>query len=87
MPADLAADFAALEAADARANAHHEFIPRIAWPEGVRMAVNVTLDCGGAALVARITRQSAAALELTPGRDVFAVIKAVSVSGPSTEPR
>jgi molybdate transport system ATP-binding protein len=52
-----------------------------------RASVNVTLDCGGAALVARITRQSAAALELTPGRDVFAVIKAVSVSGPSTEPR
>jgi peptidoglycan/xylan/chitin deacetylase (PgdA/CDA1 family) len=44
MPADLAADLAALEAADARASAHHEFIPRIAWPEGVRMAVNVTLD-------------------------------------------
>ena len=44
MPADLAADLAALEAADARACAHHEFIPRIAWPEGVRMAVNVTLD-------------------------------------------
>ena len=40
MPADLAADLAALEAADARASAHHEFIPRIAWPEGVRMAVN-----------------------------------------------
>ncbi len=44
MPADLAADLAALQAADARASAHHEFIPRIAWPEGVRMAVNVTLD-------------------------------------------
>jgi len=44
MPADLAADYAALEAAEARATAHHEFIPRIAWPDGVRMAVNVTLD-------------------------------------------
>ena len=44
MPADLAADYAALEAAEARAIAHHEFIPRIAWPDGVRMAVNVTLD-------------------------------------------
>lgn len=52
-----------------------------------RASVNVTLDCGGAAVVARITRQSSEALKLDAGREVFAVIKAVSVSGPSPEPR
>lgn len=44
MPSDHEAEIAALAAAAARADAHHEFIPRIAWPAGVRMAVNVTLD-------------------------------------------
>ena len=43
-PTDLAADLAILQAAAARADAHHEFIPKIAWPAGIRMAVNVTLD-------------------------------------------
>jgi molybdate transport system ATP-binding protein len=41
-------------------------------------AVNVTLDCGGSAVVARITRQSAAALGLRRGLEAFAVVKAVS---------
>jgi molybdate transport system ATP-binding protein len=50
-------------------------------------AVNVTLDCGGSPVVARITRQSAAALGIRPGLQAFAVVKAVSVSGPTTEPR
>lgn len=48
-------------------------------------AVNVRLDCGGAAVLARITRQSAAGLGLAPGQTVFAVVKAVSVSAPSPE--
>jgi molybdate transport system ATP-binding protein len=38
----------------------------------------VRLDCGGDILVARVTRHSAAALGLAPGRDVFAVVKAVT---------
>ncbi|MFM8746453.1 MAG: molybdenum ABC transporter ATP-binding protein [Aestuariivirga sp.] len=46
-------------------------------------AVTVTLDCGGQALLARITRHSAEALELKPGSAVHGVVKAVSVSGPS----
>ena len=50
-------------------------------------SVNVRLDCGGAAVVARITRHSAAALELAPGKPAYAVVKAVSVSGPAGEPR
>jgi len=58
-----------------------------AMADAGRASVNVTLDCGGAALVARITRQSAAVLHLAPEREVFAVVKAVSVSGPSPEAR
>ena len=50
-------------------------------------AVNVTLDCGGAPVVARITRQSAVALGLRPGVAAYAVVKAVSVSGPTAETR
>lgn len=38
----------------------------------------VRLDCGGDMLVARITRQSVAALGLRPGSEVFAVVKAVT---------
>jgi len=49
-------------------------------------SVNVRLDCGGAAVVARITRHSASALGLAPGTPAFAVVKAVSVSGPTAEP-
>jgi molybdate transport system ATP-binding protein len=37
------------------------------------------LDAGGAGLVARITKRSAHDLALVPGRDVFAVIKSISV--------
>ncbi|WP_421694790.1 molybdenum ABC transporter ATP-binding protein [Aestuariivirga sp.] len=48
-------------------------------------SVNVRLDCGGAAVVARITRHSAHALGLAPGTRAFAVVKAVSVSGPSPD--
>lgn len=46
-------------------------------------SVNVKLDCGGAFVLARITRHSASELELRPGTRAYAVVKAVSVSGPS----
>ena len=38
----------------------------------------VRLDCGGDRLLARITRRSVAALDLAPGREVWAVVKAVT---------
>jgi molybdate transport system ATP-binding protein len=41
----------------------------------------VRLDAGGAPLVARITRRSAARLELRPGQEVWAQIKAVALVG------
>ena len=41
----------------------------------------VKLDTGGAPLVARITRRSAAKLELAPGQGVWAQIKAVALVG------
>lgn len=50
-------------------------------------AVNVTLDCGGSPVLARITRQSAAALGISPGLAAYAVVKAVSVSGPAAQAR
>lgn len=40
----------------------------------------VRLDAGGETLLARVTRRSATALDLRPGRPIFAVIKAVSVA-------
>lgn len=40
----------------------------------------VMLDCAGAALMARVTARSVAALDLAPGRPVWAVIKALSVA-------
>lgn len=46
-------------------------------------SVNVKLDCGGAVIMARITRHSASVLQLEPGSRAYAVVKAVSVSGPS----
>ena len=42
--------------------------------------VLVRLDAGGEVLLARITRRSAAALDLRPGKPVHAVLKAVSVA-------
>ncbi len=41
--------------------------------------VLVALDAGGAALLARVTRKSARALALAPGRRVFAQVKGVAV--------
>ncbi|MGQ2980980.1 MAG: molybdenum ABC transporter ATP-binding protein [Polaromonas sp.] len=43
--------------------------------------VMVSLDAGGSTLLARITRKSAAALDLQPGRAVFAQVKGVAVLG------
>lgn len=40
----------------------------------------VRLDAGGETILARITRRSADALALTPGKPVFAILKAVSVA-------
>ncbi len=39
----------------------------------------IRLDCGGAALLARITRLSLSEMELAPGRRVFAVVKSVAL--------
>ena len=41
----------------------------------------VRLDVGGVALLAQVTRRSWNALELSPGRSVWAQIKAVALSG------
>ncbi len=41
---------------------------------------DIRLVCGGSILLARITRRSAERLGLGPGREVIAVIKAVSVN-------
>jgi molybdate transport system ATP-binding protein len=41
---------------------------------------DIRLICGGSILLARITRRSADRLGLIPGREVIAVIKAVSVN-------
>jgi len=47
---------------------------------GTGPGVIVQMQCGDDRLLARITRRSADALALTPGKDVFAVIKSVSVA-------
>lgn len=49
-------------------------------------SVDVAVNCAGENVMARVTRQSAAALGLAPGRTVFAIVKAVSVSAPGTPP-
>jgi molybdate transport system ATP-binding protein len=43
-----------------------------------RPIVEIRLDCGGEALVARLTRRSVETLGLAPGRPVFAVIKSIA---------
>ena len=42
-------------------------------------SADVRLDAGGSALLARITRKSASTLALAPGKQVYALIKAVAV--------
>lgn len=56
-------------------------VTSVAGDEGAR--VDVHLDAGGTPLVARVTRKSASALTLSPGKPVFALIKAVAVDRPS----
>ena len=48
--------------------------------EGEGPGALVQLEAGDEIILARITRRSAAALELAPGREVHAVLKAVSVA-------
>lgn len=45
--------------------------------------IEVRLDCNGDALLARVTRLSAARLALTPGKTVYAMIKTVALDGGS----
>lgn len=52
----------------------------IALRDGRGPGVIVRLDCGGDTLLARITRRSAQALGIAPGRQVWAVVKSVSVA-------
>ena len=47
-------------------------------PEGTAM-VTVRLMAGGVPLLARVTRKSASALDLTPGRQVYAQAKSVAL--------
>ena len=55
-------------------------------PQPSPATVAVRLDCGGATLVARITRKSLAALDLAPGKAVHAVIKSVSLDHRAPRP-
>jgi molybdate transport system ATP-binding protein len=55
-------------------------------PQPSPATVAVRLDCGGATLVARITRKSLAALDLAPGKAVHAVIKSVSLDHRARRP-
>jgi molybdate transport system ATP-binding protein len=41
-------------------------------------SVEMRLDCGGEALIARLTKRSVEALGLVPGRQVYAVIKSIA---------
>ena len=45
---------------------------------GAGPIVELRLDCGGAVLLARITRQSVQSLGLAPGRPVYAVVKSIA---------
>jgi molybdate transport system ATP-binding protein len=47
--------------------------------EESRTVIDVTLDCGGQRLLARITRKSAVAMRLATGVSLFAVIKSVAL--------
>ena len=44
-------------------------------------ASEIRLDCGGEAIVARLTRHSVERLGIEPGRRVYAVVKAVAIDG------
>jgi molybdate transport system ATP-binding protein len=51
-------------------------VAEIGEPEGA--SVEMRLDCNGEALIARLTRRSVEALDLVPGRQVYAVIKSIA---------
>lgn len=48
--------------------------------------MDLRLDCGGAAILARITRAACEDLALAPGRQVWAVIKTVNIARASSAP-
>lgn len=48
--------------------------------------LDVSIDCNGETVLARVTRQSAHALELAPGQRVYAVVKTVSFERGSAAP-
>jgi len=50
-----------------------------AMPGAINTEVTVALDGGSDEIVAVITRASAERLELAPGQDVYAIVKASSV--------
>lgn len=54
---------------------------RIAALDTAGTLVDVRLDCNGQAVVARLTRQSTEMLGLSPGQEVYAVVKTVSFDG------
>jgi len=56
----------------------------VAVEPGEGASVDVRMDCGGATVVSRITRQSRQALGIDPGRAVFAVVKTVSFDRANT---
>lgn len=55
--------------------------------EGPDMLSDVTIDCGGEKVLARITSRSAQMLGLKPGQPAFAVVKTVSFDPESTARR
>lgn len=54
--------------------------------DGLGCYADVQIAVGATELVARITRRSAAALDLAPGREVFALIKSVAIDGRPVPP-
>jgi molybdate transport system ATP-binding protein len=50
-------------------------------------SVNVTIDCAGTAIIARLTRRSVVGLGLTMDQEVFGVVKSVSIAGPGRQGR
>lgn len=55
--------------------------------EADEIALYVNIDCGGDPIVARITRQSCAALAITPGTSVHVIVKALALTGAGMTPR
>jgi molybdate transport system ATP-binding protein len=57
-------------------------VVELGWQEGPFVEVNVAIadDAGGTRLTARLTRRAADALELAPGRELFALIKTIALA-------